>query len=192
MFNKDEAKKITYESGGCKTVVDYILVRECDRAKLTDVKVIPGEACIPQHRLLVSVAHLGARIKKKRKDFVSRLKVWCLKEPDVQRRFVEKVQANEPNRDAEDLENIWTGLKDCLLQATEEVCGRTKGLTRHTATWWWNQDVAKLVEEKRSRFKIWSQTRTETDRAFHCNLERLHANRYTKLRRQSERRLELS
>ena len=59
---------------------------------------------------------------------------------------MEKVQANESNRDDEDLENVWTGLKDCLLQATKEVCGRTKGLTRHTATWWWNQDVTKLVE----------------------------------------------
>ena len=99
-------------------------MRESDRAKLKDVKNNP------QHKLLVSVAHLGAKIKKKRKEFVSRQKVWCLKEPDAQRRFVEKVQANESNkRDAEDLENIWTGLKDCLLQATEEVCGRTKGLT---------------------------------------------------------------
>ena len=106
MFIKGEAKKITYESGGCKTVVDYILVRESDRAKLKDVKVIPGEACIPQHKLLVSVAHLGAKINKKRKEFVSRQKVWCLKEPDIQRRFVEKVQASESNRDAEDLENI--------------------------------------------------------------------------------------
>ena len=67
MFNKSETKKITYESGGCKTVVDYILVRESDRAKLKDVKVIPGEACISQHRLLVSVAQLVANIKKKRK-----------------------------------------------------------------------------------------------------------------------------
>jgi len=64
-INKGEAKKITYELGGCKTVVDYILVRASDRAKLKDVKVIPGEACIPQHRLLDSVAHLGAKIKKK-------------------------------------------------------------------------------------------------------------------------------
>ena len=60
MFNKSETKKITYESGGYKTMVDYILVRESDRAKLKDVKVIPGVACIPQHRLLVSVAHLGS------------------------------------------------------------------------------------------------------------------------------------
>ena len=40
-----------------------ILVRECDRAKLKDVKVIQGEACITQHRLLVRVAQLGAKIK---------------------------------------------------------------------------------------------------------------------------------
>ena len=40
MFNKGEEKKITYESGGCITLVDYILVRESDRAKLKEVKVI--------------------------------------------------------------------------------------------------------------------------------------------------------
>ena len=67
MFSKDEAKKIMYESSGSKTVFDYILVSECDHAKLKDVKVIPGEACITQNRLLVSVTQLGAKIKKKKK-----------------------------------------------------------------------------------------------------------------------------
>ena len=76
-------------------MVDYILVKESDRAQLKDVKVIPGEACIPQHKLLVIVAQLGAKIKKRRKEFISRQKVWCLKEPDAQRRFLEKVQAND-------------------------------------------------------------------------------------------------
>jgi len=78
------------------------------------------------------------------------------------------------------------------LQATEEVCGRTKRLTRHSVTWWWNQDVAKLVEGKRSRFKIWSQTGSEIDRAAYCTPERLQVKRFTKLRRQSERGLELN
>ena len=64
-------------------------------------------------------------------------------------------------------------MTDCLLQVTEEVCGRTKGLTRHTATWCWNQDMAKLVDEKRSRFKIWSQTRSDTDRAAYCNARKI-------------------
>ena len=49
-------------------MVDYILVTESDRAKLKDVKIIPGEASIQQHKLLVSVAHLGAKIKKKEKN----------------------------------------------------------------------------------------------------------------------------
>ena len=77
MFNKGEAKKITYESDWCKTVVDYILVRESDRAKLKDVKVVTGAACIPQHRLLVSVAHLGANTKKKEKRICQQAKGWC-------------------------------------------------------------------------------------------------------------------
>ena len=50
-------------------VVDCVLVRESNHAKLKDVKVIPGEACIPQHRLLVSVAQLEAKIKSGKKNF---------------------------------------------------------------------------------------------------------------------------
>ena len=49
MFNKGEAKKITCELQWAQAVVDYILVRECDRAKLKDVKVSPGETSIIQH-----------------------------------------------------------------------------------------------------------------------------------------------
>jgi hypothetical protein len=50
---KQDSKKVTYDSGGCRTVVDYILVRKGDRRMLMDVKVVPSEACILQHKLLV-------------------------------------------------------------------------------------------------------------------------------------------
>ena len=33
--------------------------------------------------------------------------------------------------------------------------------------------MAKLVDEKRSRFKIWSETRSETDRAAYCNARKI-------------------
>src|SRR5258706_5276346 len=68
---------------------------------------------------------------------------------------------------------MWKGLKDCLLETSEEECGRTKGLTKHRETWWWNQEVAKVVEEKRSRFKTWNRTRTEEDRALYCKARRI-------------------
>src|SRR6267154_3205644 len=36
-FTKNETKKVTYESGGNKTVIDYMLVRKCDQARITNI-----------------------------------------------------------------------------------------------------------------------------------------------------------
>ena len=36
-FQKSEGKLVTHESGGCKTVVDYILVRKSERSLLKNV-----------------------------------------------------------------------------------------------------------------------------------------------------------
>ena len=48
-FTKKEPKKVTYESGENKTVVDYMLVRKCDLAKVTNINVIGREECVQQH-----------------------------------------------------------------------------------------------------------------------------------------------
>ena len=74
-FQKEVNKKVTYESGGCRTVVDYVLVRRCEKAIMKDVKVISGEACIPQHKLMVCVIELKEHLKHKKEVFVSRCKV---------------------------------------------------------------------------------------------------------------------
>jgi len=43
---------ITYESGGCKTAIDYILVGGKEE-KVRNVKAIPGEEVMMQHCLVV-------------------------------------------------------------------------------------------------------------------------------------------
>ena len=52
-FDKEDSKKVSYESGGCKTVVDYIMVKQRDRWMVEDVKVIRNEPCLTQHKLMV-------------------------------------------------------------------------------------------------------------------------------------------
>ena len=52
-FTKVDSKKVTYESGGNRSVVDYILLRACQRQMVSDVTVINGEPCIQQHKLLL-------------------------------------------------------------------------------------------------------------------------------------------
>src|SRR6267154_4882936 len=47
-FTQKEPKKVTYESEENNTVVDYMLVRECDLAKVTDINVIGSEECVQQ------------------------------------------------------------------------------------------------------------------------------------------------
>ena len=64
-----------YKSGGVRTVVDYVLAR---KNNMKDVKVIPGEECVSQHKLVV----MNMRIKrstKTAKGTRGRLKTWRLR-----------------------------------------------------------------------------------------------------------------
>src|SRR5437867_13194956 len=45
-FTINKSKKVTYESGGNKPVVDYMFVRRCDLAKASDINVIGSEECV--------------------------------------------------------------------------------------------------------------------------------------------------
>jgi len=44
---------VTYAAGRVKSTVDYIIVRQEDKAKVHNFKVIPTEECVPKHKLLV-------------------------------------------------------------------------------------------------------------------------------------------
>jgi len=53
LFTKQETKLVTYVAGPVKSTVDYIVVRQEDKAKVRNVKVISSEECVPKHKLLV-------------------------------------------------------------------------------------------------------------------------------------------
>jgi len=44
---------VTYVAGPVKSTVDYIMVRQEDKAKVRNVKVISSEEYVPKHKLLV-------------------------------------------------------------------------------------------------------------------------------------------
>ena len=71
-------------------------------------------------------------------------------------------------------------MKEVWQKATEQVCGWTKGPPRRSETWWWNDEVAKAIEEKRRCYKIWHKTKTESDR-----------NKYKEARRNARRSVAL-
>ena len=149
-FKKVDQKLMTFESGDCRTVVDYILIRKADRKLVRNVTVMPGEPSLPQHKLLVCMLQLGEHRHGKRKGvFVSKCKIWKLKDPEMQQAFEARVGERLASRPDGDVEVVWGGLKNCLLDVAEQVCGKTRGTQRHHETWWWNDNIDAFVKEKR-------------------------------------------
>ena len=163
---------MTYESGGVRSTIDYLMMRKRDRVMVKNVKVINGEEVVSQHSLLVGDLTIRSTKKSKRK-FVPKLKVWRLKEETVGIRFAELVEAGASNvSDAVGVNNKWVGMKNVCLSAAAEVCGWTKGPPRHRETWWWNADVAEVVDEKKRCYKKWQKSKAESDKAIYVEAKR--------------------
>ena len=79
LFTKQEAKLVTYVAGLVKSTVDYIMVRQEDKAKIRNVKVITSEECVPKHKLLAMDMWFTAT-KRRHRKFEPRVRVWKLKE----------------------------------------------------------------------------------------------------------------
>ena len=73
---------VTYESGGHKTMIDYILVKKEEKVK--DVKAIPGEETMMQHRLIVMDVFFKRTVQEDKKK-LKQVKTWRLKEERIQK-----------------------------------------------------------------------------------------------------------
>lgn len=155
MFTKRASRLVTYESGGLRSQIDYVLVRRATRKLVKDVKVIAGEECAPQHRLVVCDLTLKTSREVKR-PHVPRRKVWKLKEENIRQAFGAYVQENlEGQEVSASVEDKWSCLKKCLLDASDQTCGWTKGPHRRREVWWWNDQVDDAIKEKKRLWKEW-------------------------------------
>ena len=106
-------KKITYDSGDNRSVVDYILVRACQHQMVSDVTVINGEPCIQQHTLLLcKVARRDKGRSMEKAVYVGRCRVWKLKENDNRITYQKNVEAGlSAAVCGEDMEGDWNTFK---------------------------------------------------------------------------------
>ena len=111
------------------------------------------------------VLNIKEQLRKCKEKPVSRCRVWRLKDVSVQNQFLDEIQSALASKKVVGVEEVWRGFKCGLLETADKVCGRTKGRPKHRETWWWNDEVAKVVEEKRRQFKIWNKSKCETDKA---------------------------
>ena len=90
---------------------------------MSNVKVILGEECASQHRLLVGDFRVSIPPQPKCK-FVPRIKVWKLRDPGMQAELSEVFKAKTLDSELSQTSTVderWTSLKDKLLQATNKA-----------------------------------------------------------------------
>ena len=130
---------------------------------MKDVKVIPGEEVITQHKLVVCDLNIKPE-REVKTPYIPRLKVWKLKDPDIRSDFMLAVTEKSTDCRSNDVEVGWFKLKELLLKSTEKVCGWTKARPQRTTTWWWNSEVDKTIKQKRHLWKEWKQGRCSKEK----------------------------
>jgi len=53
-----------------------------------------------------------------------------------------------------DVNEHWQQMKNITMDTAQVTCGLLKGPCRHKETWWWNEEVAKAVREKKKSMEI--------------------------------------
>jgi len=51
-------------------------------------------------------------------------------------------------------------MKGIMTQSSQDICGMTKSLRRHKKIWWWNEEVAEAVREKKTKYGKWKKENT--------------------------------
>ena len=51
-----------------------------------------------------------------------------------------------------------------MMETAQGICGMTKGPCIHKETWWWNEDVAEAVREKKIMYGKWKKENTKEAR----------------------------
>ena len=152
-FKKKFENLVTYQSRECKTQIDYILYKRSFRKMISNVKVIVGEECATQHRLVVGDFKVCTHAHPKRR-FVPRTKVWKLRDFGNQVEFCNFFNASiQGNETGKTLDERWKYLKNNLINATKLVCGVSVKHIWKRQTWWWNDKVQQAVSHKRKFFQ---------------------------------------
>jgi hypothetical protein len=115
--------------------------------------VIPGESVVPQHKLVVADFRFRIRVQRGKRAKVARTKWWKLK-GEASQAFRERVIKEGPWEEGGDANMMWTSMATCLRKVAVEEFGVTKGSRREAKdTWWWNDEVQKVIREKKDCFR---------------------------------------
>ena len=161
-FVKKLAHRVTYNSGGRSSQVDYIMVRRRRIKEVVDTKVIVNESVAKQHRIVVSAIIIWTKWRKAPKP-VKRIKWWKLKDLKVKNKFKMEVIKSGVLGAKEDWQRVAEVIRSIARMELGETSGKISTAGRRE-TWWWNQEVQEKLKDKRNAKKVWDTIRDDASK----------------------------
>ncbi|XP_026746110.1 uncharacterized protein LOC113507456 [Trichoplusia ni] len=166
-FRKREEHLITYKSGHHATQIDFLinfsqnffLIKRRSLCCVKNCKVLPGEALVTQHRLIVLEAKFSVspKIRKHRPPPKTRWRMLQKEEcATMFRNQVVDKMTEMSEMEGKSVNECWSEMAKCIRESAKDVCGESKGkglIDRDT--WWWNEEVQNVLKEKKAAFKEW-------------------------------------
>ena len=56
-----------------------------------------------------------------------------------------------------DVNEHWQLMKCMMMETGQDICGMSKGPRSHKETWWWNEEVAEAVRDKKIKYGKWKK-----------------------------------
>jgi len=97
-----------------------------------------------------------------RRKFEPRVHVWKLKEEKTceEYRCMVRDKVEEATWKCMGVNEHWQRMKCIMMESAQDTCGMTEGPHRHKETWWWNEEVAEAIREKKIKYRKWKRENT--------------------------------
>jgi len=124
---KQESQLVTYAAGPVKNMVDYIIVRQENKAKVRNVRVIPNKECVTEDKLSVMDMQFKSA-KRWHKKFEPRV---CEKKTCEEYQSIVKDKVVEAQWKYLDVNEHWQQMKNIMMQTAQATYGLSKGPCWH-------------------------------------------------------------
>ncbi|XP_028042510.1 craniofacial development protein 2-like, partial [Bombyx mandarina] len=162
-FQKRPEHLITYKSGKHATQIDYFLIKRSKLVCVKNCKVLPGEALVTQHRLLLMDITISYKYLRRKNRLSPKIRWRMLETDEYAGRFREIMIENileMKDMKEKSANDCWDEMANSVRKTAKAVLGESKGKgIIDKDTWWWNENVQRELKEKKNAFKKWQLER---------------------------------
>lgn len=143
-----------------KSIIDYILVENAKRKSILDTKVQRGPEIGSDHYMVIAkirrITEEKQKTNRENEKEHETIKTYKLRLPEISEKYggrVSELIDEETMNMQTNIEGEWRQIRNAILKAAQEVCGKYKTNKNKKQTKWWTNEVKEQIKMKKKTWK---------------------------------------